>query len=165
MKMTWKEELQLFVDDVIELVYQWPAEKRSTIRILQLIERKQKQLNLSNFPDFGCYYLQLAQIIDHLLQQTIDHKPDLSWFCKYWETFELEEKLTLNHVVIEEYKQQRTFKKFVIERKPKEVERYRKSAIQCSYHMFHELPDRIETFHLLTGESYIEWTNPHSLTS
>ncbi|MCA0971671.1 hypothetical protein LCM20_13775 [Halobacillus litoralis] len=160
MKPCWKHELQIFVDELIEHVYQWPVHERSTVRILQLIERKQRHLNKGNFPDYGCYYLQLAQIVDHFLQAALDTRPDLSWFCKYWETFDQENKLTLNHVIIEETENERTFKKFVLQRKKQEIEHYCRSAIQCSYHMFHSPPDRIKTYHLLYGESFVEWENP-----
>lgn len=158
----WRQELQSFVDELIEHVYQWPIHERSTIRILQFIERKQRQINKSNFPDYGCYYLQLAQIIDHFLQAALDTTPDLTWFCKYWESFEKNHNLTLNHVIIEEKDNFRTFKKLILHREEAEIAHYCKAAIHCSNHMFHTAPDQIKTLHLLSGQSHIEWTNPAS---
>ncbi|WP_079478255.1 hypothetical protein [Halobacillus salinus] len=159
MNPSWKHELQTFVDELMEHVYQWPVHERSTIRILQLIERKQRQIDRSHFPDYGCYFLQLAQIIDHFLHAALDQSADLSWFCKYWETFDKENKLKLNNVIIEEKDNQRTFKKFVLQRDETAINYYCKSAIQCSYHMFQSPPDRIETFHLLSGQFHTEWSN------
>ncbi|RWZ54956.1 hypothetical protein EQV77_12590 [Halobacillus fulvus] len=165
MKISWKETFQSFVDDLIEHVYQWPPHERTTLSILKLIEHRQRTLGLREFPDYGCYYIQLAQIIDHFLKEATHTSPDLSWFCKFWETNSHGESHSIQNVLIT-YKQNRViFKKYVLERNPEKVQHYCQSAITCSRHMFHASPERIETFNLLTGESHIEWSNPNQYVS
>ncbi|MGI8315583.1 hypothetical protein [Halobacillus mangrovi] len=157
----WLTQLQSFVDQIISNVYQWPAEKRTTLNIMRCIEANQHCLNKEAFPTYGCYYIQLAQIIDHFLSHENQKKftPELSWFCKHWETFECEQSLTLNHVIIEIDSDSLSFKKFVVHRKQNEITRYCQSALYCSEHMFHRHPNSIETFNLTNGQRYIEWSS------
>ncbi|KGP71414.1 hypothetical protein [Pontibacillus yanchengensis] len=169
MKLTesWKDELQSFVNQVVHEIYQLPQQERNMLTILEVIEKKQHDMNEQVFPSQGCYYIKLAQIMDNLIQQiTIEQQEDKkAWFCQFWNGFDeiSGKEFSLDHVVIQQSEKELNIKKYVFESVEEQLQQFHNMVIECSKHMFQRVPDVIETIVLSTGKRHIFWPRDYQM--
>ncbi|MYL35406.1 hypothetical protein GLW08_03690 [Pontibacillus yanchengensis] len=162
----WKKELQSFVDQVVHEIYHRPQQERNMLMILEIIGNKQREINEDIFPSQGCYYIKLAQIMDHLIQQIIleQQKDKQAWFCQFWNGFDeiSGQEFSLDHVVIQQSEKELNIKKYVFEGVEEQLQQFHMMVIQSTKHMFQRIPDVIETIVLSTGKRHIFWPKEHS---
>ncbi|UOQ42887.1 hypothetical protein MUN89_13040 [Halobacillus salinarum] len=148
------EQLQLFVDQVIDKLYQLPLQQRTTLSVLEVIYQQQQQMGRESMLNSGCDYISLAQVIDHLLQQLSTEENKLFWFCKSWQVFEPADEMTytLENTMIAAAEKSVRFKKFFTACEEKHLNHYFSTAVRCAAHMFTEKEPIVEYVNLLTGD-------------
>ncbi|WP_270179775.1 hypothetical protein [Alkalihalobacillus sp. CinArs1] len=162
---SWRQELQMFVDQVVKRVYALPKHQRSLLTTLEFIEAEQSSLNRDLFPSQGCYYIKLAQIMDHLIQGLTEAKDKEAWFCEFWRGFDEIQgtEFSLNSVIVHQTDKELTVQKYVVDLLEDQVNQFQQNVIECSKHMFKRIPDIIEIIVLTTGKKKILLPEPTSI--
>ncbi|KGX85559.1 hypothetical protein [Pontibacillus litoralis] len=163
----WKRDLQRFVDDVIQDLYYLPQTERSMLATLEIINNKQEQLNEHVF-SHGCYYIKLAQVMDHLMQQlTYEQLTNKeAWYCAFWNKFDEDtgEEVILDHVVIQQSDALFSVQKYFVECAGVQLQQFQRKVVECSKQMFQRVPDVIEAIILSTGQRLLFWPNEEHIS-
>jgi hypothetical protein len=157
----WKDHLQSFVDDVISRVYLLPCKERTMLSVLRVISDVQSTLNRKEFPSNGCYYISLAQIIDHLMQ-TIDKKETAhqnEWVCTFWEMYDeqIHQHVSVEYLIVRQDPAQFSVCKYVVYPMEQQIHTFIQSVVKWARHTFDKVPDFIETVDLTTGNKQLYW--------
>jgi len=153
----WEEMVQYAVNQVVKDYYKLPTKSRSAYKVLELIERYWIK-NVELFDSKIHYYLVLAKVTDHLLQNLMGAKdanlPILLYEKLRINIDELEIDLAMTFQVVEWSQESFVVKKFLVEEDENIFLSFKHMAILFCNHAFQTLPERIEVVSLISGNTY-----------
>ncbi|MDM5154003.1 hypothetical protein QUF88_09220 [Bacillus sp. DX1.1] len=153
----WQQIVQAIVNQIISDYYMSPAEKQTTVLVLELLERHWSKVRIGMFSSKAEYYIVLAKLTDHLLRYVKSDSgrtPPLFLYEKlqtYME--ELGVHISLTFEVGEWSTQSFVIKKFVVDANEEMLALFQKLTAVFCYKAFSVLPEKIEIINLIEGTS------------
>ncbi|MBC6975687.1 hypothetical protein H9I32_25920 [Bacillus sp. Xin] len=154
----WQQMVQVVVNQIICHYYTSPAEKQTTVRLLELLERHWSKVRIGMFSSKAEYYIVLAKLTDHLLQfvkNDASKTPPLFLYEKLQTYMEdLGVNISLTFEVGEWSAQSFVIKKYVVDANEEMRALCQKLMAVFSYKAFGVLPEKIEIVNLIEGTRY-----------
>jgi hypothetical protein len=153
----WRQLVQNTVNHIINEFYQLPLKTRSSLKVLELIQRYWiKRVDL--FDSKAHYYTVLAKITDHLLRNLISnrHGPPPVFLFEKFNTWieELQIHLSMTFQVAEWTNKSFVIKKYIVDDKEDVLLSFQHLAVVFCQKAFQTLPERIEVISLLSGKTH-----------
>jgi CRISPR/Cas system-associated exonuclease Cas4 (RecB family) len=153
----WRTIVQSVVNRVVYEFYKVPPGQRTSLYVLQVLEKQWKSVPISIFESKAHYYTVLAQLTDYLLHyllKDITEQPPLFLYEKmqtYMEELGISISLTLE---LGEWAQESfVIKKYIVDANESMIQLFWQLTAVFSYKAFDVLPKEIEIISLLEGKS------------
>lgn len=156
--VNWRQMVQYAVSYVINDYYTLPAKSRSSLKVLESIQRRWTN-KVDMFQSSCHFHVIRAVITDHLLQwlkSENDATPPLFLFenVSAW-IEELQFELSMIFQVVEWSENSFVIKKFLVDDDSDVIMTFKHMATVVSHKAFLTMPDRIEIYTLISGQKYV----------
>lgn len=157
--MRWRQVVQYIINRVVRKYYSLPSNERTSLSVLNLIDKAWRPISLRWFDSRLQYYMVIAKTTDHLMESLLKEEskaPPLMLYQKlnaYVE--ELETQLQVTFEVAEWSPRTFTIKKFLVEADAEMLRLHFHLLVVFSYKVFEKLPEKIVIVTLLDGKEHV----------